>query len=559
MLIVSRAILSLTLLGFAFTSYAEEPHVPETVREEQSEETSIRVILLVPNNEALKDLDTAPLSGVVNRNVQLPGNSQKFLDELEIKYLGQPLTQEEMTKIKRAIIRYYRSENHPAVAVRFVQKGGQEGIAVFIISEAKIQNVSSQGPDRASSRASKEHLEKYYDIQTEEYVAQDVLLNNVDWQNRNPFRRTIVPFPQGSEAGTSDLKFWSEDRFPVRFFAGADNSGTKFTGRTRLYGGLTWGHVFGADDLLHYQYTINPTIDKFQSHYGTYIYFLPSKHILNVFATYSTTDPDIRGFHGKGTCVQASFRYTVPLLPLYGPLKQEITAGADYKNTNTNLFFIDSSHPIHSRRVNIAQLVLNYSFERTWTRNEVEFALETFLSPGRTFWLANQSNSAYHTLRPHAKNWYGYGRLTVGDVYQLPRCFSIAGLLRVQASFTPLLPTEQFGLGGYNTVRGYHERAFNADEALCANFEIRSPSLHLMKRCQDELIFLGFIDYGLGFNLEPTKGYPSSGHLLGAGPGVRYQIDTHFSARADYGFRLHKVSGDRSGGGVAHVGVVGIF
>lgn len=508
-------------------------------------EERIQGILLVPEEEALEGLDTAHIRGVVNSGVPLPEPSEKILTDLESKYLGEPLSEEELVKIKRAIIRHYRRSGHPAVAVRIDQQEIGNGIAIFVITEAEA-NICFEG----KRWVSKEHLEKYVDIRTGENIAQDVLLNNVNWLNRNPFRRTFVLFAPDSEEGVSDLKFIEEDKFPVRFFLGGDNSGTKFTGRTRLYGGLTWGHVLGREDLIHYQYTINPDLHKFQSHYGVYYSFLPWKHILSLYGIYETTKKD-------GKFAQGSFRYTMPLEPLFGEFKHETTVGVDYKNVNTNLFFIDSHHPIFSRSVNIGQLAVNYSLVRDWERNELELSAEYFYSPGRI--LANQSNSAYRTLRPHAKAWYSYGRLTVGDVYMLPRCCSLSALVRLQATMSPLLPTEQFGLGGYDTVRGYHERAFNADEALCANLEFRAPPLHFVKKWEDECIFLAFIDYGLGYNLKPSPGYPASGHLLGIGPGVRYQIDTHFSLRADYGFRFHKVPGQDGHGGVAHLGVVGFF
>jgi len=505
-----------------------------------AEEVSIRGILLVPNEEILKSTDTTSVEGAVNQDVILPGNGQKLLDDLDKKYVGQPLTLEELIKIKRAIIRYYRKEHHPAVSVRIPPQDSSQGVVAFIIVEAKVGAVVYEG----NRWVTKDHLEKYIDIHTGDFISEDILMNNIAWSNRNPFRRTVVVFAPGSIEGTTDLKFISEDRFPVRLFAGADNAGTRFTGYDREYGGMTWGNAFGIGDVLHYQYTINSNLNKFQSHYGSYTSFLPWKNILTVFGKYEKT---VEG----GKFVQGSVRYIMPIFPLYGPVKREAAIGADYKNINTNLFFVEH-HPRFAPMVNIFQVYLNYAYEWVWKKNELELALELYFSPGE--WLANQSKHDYRRLRPHAKNIYTYGQLTLGDVYLLPHKFSVSGNLRLQGSFQPLLPCEQFGLGGYNTVRGYREREFNADEALCANAELRFPTIRLMKKKRDELIFLGFIDYGLGYNLQPSKGYPSSGHLLGIGPGMRYQIDTHFSVRVDYGVRLLRDSGS-----MFHAGIEGIF
>lgn len=109
---VSRALLSCAL-GLCTAVYAQEsPEAPPSI-EEAKQAITVRGILLVPSEEILKTLDTSHVRGVVNDQVPLPGDSQKILDELETKYLGQPLTQEELVKIKRAVIRYYRREGHP--------------------------------------------------------------------------------------------------------------------------------------------------------------------------------------------------------------------------------------------------------------------------------------------------------------------------------------------------------------------------------------------------------------------------------------------------------------
>ncbi len=501
-----------------------------------SNESVLQGIILAPNEESLKNCPTSPHE-VVNCQVALPGNGKKLLDILRAKYLEQPLTEEEMVKVKRAIIRFYRSEGHPAVDVQIREL--KNGFVAFIITD-------KEGVFRSGRVISRSHLEKYIDIATGENIAQDLLLTNVDYLNRNPFRRSIVLFPPDSQEGTSDLKLIN-DKFPVRFFLGGDNSGTRFTGRSRIYGGLTWDHVLGLDDVIHYQYSCNPNLHKFQSHYGTYIAFFPWKNILTVSGLYEKTE--------GGKQLQTTFRYTVPLEPINKAFKQEGTMGLNYKNLNTNRFFIDTG-PIRTHFVNLIQLYINYSLERAWKKNELTCALEVFLAPGKV--LANQSDSSFSALRPHAKNKYIYVRGTLGDLYKLPHNFSLAGLLRFQLATSPLLPSEQFGLGGYNTVRGYYERTLNADDALCVNAELRFPSISLIRKGKDELIFLGFIDYGLGFNLDPSSGNPSREHLLGLGPGLRYQIDTHFSLRGDWGFQLHKLSG-RNPQSVAHVGVVGLF
>jgi hemolysin activation/secretion protein len=111
-----------------------------------------------------------------------------------------------------------------------------------------------------------------------------------------------------------------------------------------------------------------------------------------------------------------------------------------------------------------------------------------------------------------------------------------------------------FPLGGYNTVRGYEEQLFVADDTLCANLEIHAPKISFLCKKRDELIFLAFMDYGYGHNLFPFEDERTNQSLWSVGTGMRYRINPYFSFRADYGFKLKSVQFDDSHVGKAHVG-----
>lgn len=104
------------------------------------------------------------------------------------------------------------------------------------------------------------------------------------------------------------------------------------------------------------------------------------------------------------------------------------------------------------------------------------------------------------------------------------------------------MPTEQYGLGGYNTVRGYDERVANGDNAWVTNVELRTPPGSIFKifgnqEVEDRIQFLAFWDYGwVGFN-NAAPGQVAT-YLMGVGPGLRYNIDRFVSVQFDWGFQL---------------------
>ena len=109
------------------------------------------------------------------------------------------------------------------------------------------------------------------------------------------------------------------------------------------------------------------------------------------------------------------------------------------------------------------------------------------------------------------------------------------------------MPTEQYGLGGYNTVRGYDERAANGENAYVFNTELRTPPGSIFKifgnqEVDDSIQFLAFFDYGFTGNIKPPSGSTTQQDfwLMSVGPGLRYNIDRFVSVRFDWGFQLHR-------------------
>lgn len=136
-------------------------------------------------------------------------------------------------------------------------------------------------------------------------------------------------------------------------------------------------------------------------------------------------------------------------------------------------------------------------------------------------------NADYNALRPGAKNHWVIGRASFKYLQSLPARFGILLHGRGQISSQNLLPSEQVGLGGFDTVRGYTERQLNYDSALLATVELQSPSFRVLglKRAKfkDNAYFIGFVDCGYGGNHNLIPGEPNSDYLLGVGPGLRYQ------------------------------------
>jgi hemolysin activation/secretion protein len=131
----------------------------------------------------------------------------------------------------------------------------------------------------------------------------------------------------------------------------------------------------------------------------------------------------------------------------------------------------------------------------------------------------------------------------------------------LQTSNDNLATSEQIGFGGYDTVRGYDEREINEDGGYLFSTELHTPPIGVgdlfhLPTIKDQLQFLGFWDYGAGYNHEPGPGERSETCLSGVGVGLRYVINTYFSLRYDYGFQLVNTGLDHDHGHRSDIGIV---
>jgi hemolysin activation/secretion protein len=99
--------------------------------------------------------------------------------------------------------------------------------------------------------------------------------------------------------------------------------------------------------------------------------------------------------------------------------------------------------------------------------------------------------------------------------------WDIQTILRTDVQLTddPLLPLEQFAVGGRYTVRGYRENQMVRDNGLVASLEFRIPLIQ-EKSWADYLHLAPFVDYGTAWN-ESTS-FSDAEDITSAGLGLRW-------------------------------------
>ncbi len=110
----------------------------------------------------------------------------------------------------------------------------------------------------------------------------------------------------------------------------------------------------------------------------------------------------------------------------------------------------------------------------------------------------------------------------------------------VQFADRNLLPSEQLGIGGQSSVRGYRQDALLTDAGLFASAEFRFP-LYRNPTSRWLLQAAPFIDVGTGWNLGENPD-PTTRTVASVGLGLRLQAGDRVSARFDWGLPLVKLA-----------------
>lgn len=483
-----------------------------------------------------------PVEGIEIRELTLPGPKEVLEKRLCPFLSGKDLTSCDVEAIRNEVARFYADYHHPFVRISVPKQSRSNSILSLVVQEALIGKIEVKGNEHFSSQS----IEKLLRVRSKDTINTKQMLSDINFINRNPFRRVDVIYSAGDLPGTTDILLSTQDRITFRAYAGYDNTGVEPLGEGRLFGGFNWANVFNLDHIFSFQYTTNPSHpSQFQSCTAHYTAPLSWRHVLVTYGGYSwIQSPTTPGARSNGQTAQASFRYQIPLPPFNGFL-HECEWGADWKWTNNEIIF--NSNSGIERYANLFQFEAGYNLDYQTQNTNTTFEITALAGPGK--WLPHQSDSDYFLLRNGAKPAYFYFRSTLSEVVQMPKGFSIWSFLRGQMSTSNLLPSEQVGLGGYDTIRGYYERTFNVDNAFIANLEIRAPTIKFSKQTprnqiRNELTFLGFFDYGYGANHQGNVAGESETKptvwLASAGPGVRWYFGEYISARLDWGIRIHQ-------------------
>lgn len=342
-------------------------------------------------------------------------------------------------------------------------------------------------------------------------LARDIALSN-----ESQGRQVEVTVKQGAQPDTVDATVKVQDRLPWIFLGGLDNTGTKEPARSRLTLGLQYANLFDLDHSITATYVTSPEATQSVKQYGGF-YSAPLYAWGGSASAYwfkSTTDSGVVGgvftVSGAGTFMGAG--YTQRLLP-FGPVQAALSLNLDDKLFDDQTAF--NGVPIGTK-VRSRPLSLGASAKAEG---------QDWSASGGLTWLDNLSGGSnndelsYAVARLGARpNWDAW-RVNLVATVALPGNLALTGRGSAQIADQPLIPGEQFGLGGFDSLRALEMREVLGDRGWQYTLELRSPPLPGINAA-----VVGFWDAGYVSRKEAPAGTNGSEMAQDFGVGLRWQV-----------------------------------
>jgi hemolysin activation/secretion protein len=495
----------------------------------------LKGILIYGGSEKVRKESESAMCCVQVEDVALLSNNRSFLKKLSNEYVGKTLTQGALWKLKADIADFYCEKGQPFVIVTIPKQMLSNGILKIVVEEAVLGNVTVQG----NKYYTPSQIKNYLTVEPGCPIDGRQLLKDMARMNQNPFRRTDAIYRPGKKPGTADLELATIDRWPYRFYMGADNTGTIATDRDRFFFGVNLGKTIVEDSEISYQFTCSPNWNLFNAQTALFRVPFPARQTFIAYGGYTQVQPKLSdGDSEKSQSWQVDGRYRIPIITNTSFL-QEFILGFDYKQVIARIK--RSGIQIFNNLASIDQFMIGYDLGHRSPHHKLALVLELYGAPGNMS--HGNTTEKFEAFRPGAGPQYAYFKLSHSFAYRFKH-FWVSYDINGQLSSKNLLPSEQFTLAGYNAVRGFEERVVNVDNAILLNLTLQTPRFSIGKlagwsrRSFDELYFLAFFDCGYGGNTNPLIGESRTVSLGSIGPGVRYQIDRYVTARFDYGFQL---------------------
>lgn len=455
--------------------------------------------------------------------------SPERLTEVTAPYAGREITFAELLQARTAVTQLYVDAGYITSGAYIPPQTLTDGVVVIQVLEGRLEEINVSGTERLAPGYVRSRLA----LAGAAPLNVPKLLEGLQLLQLNPLIQTIsADLQAGVSPGTSVLEVQVTEANTFDFTVALDNARSPSVGSFERQFTFSEGNLLGLGDRISLGYTNTDGSNDFD---GSYVVPVnPRNGTLGVSVGFTGSEVIEPPFEVLEISAESRYYELTYRQPVVETPNQEFALGLTLsrQESQTELGIEDiGPFPLSpgadgQGRTRITAL----RFFQEWTKRSSQqvLAARSQFSVGLDLF-----DPTINEDEPDSRffAWRGQGqwvRLLAADTLLLVRG-------DVQLADAPLVPLEQFGLGGQQTVRGYRQDFLLTDNGAVLSAEVRVPVLRVPE-VEGLLQVAPFFDIGAAWNTEGTD--PEDNTLLGTGLGFLWQQGDNFSARLDWGFPL---------------------
>ncbi len=497
--------------------------------------------LPVPSSAELDALGAQ--AGLVIRELDVTGNtvfSDEVLTQAVATYLGRPLDSADLERIRRALTAVYVDAGYVSSGATLPEQDVRDGRLRIEITEGRLAEIRIQGTKRYRPSV----LRKRLDRVAGSPVRVKDLESALRVLSQDPrIARLDARLEPGPVAGTSILRVMVEEADPASLVFAFDNYETPSVGSYAGHADVAHANPLGLGDFLGSHLTVTEGLYRVDGSYAIPVH--PSGTELTFDLRYSDAeilDDAVKALDITNESLSYSFgvRQT-----LYRTPRDWLDAGLAFDRRWSRSKLDGDPYSFVEGTENGRSELSVLRADGSWTRRGRSSALtlRTIFSWGLdALGSTIQHGSAVVREDPITGDLEfspgdppdGVFFSWVGQLRYLYR-FEATGIevgLRgdLQLSDRPLLPLEQFAIGGPGSVRGYRTNQLAADEGFASGVDVRLP-LWRTDTGRSLVSLVPFYEIGRIWNHERSTQGKRTLSSLGAGielephPDITFQLD----------------------------------
>ncbi|MBI2312479.1 MAG: ShlB/FhaC/HecB family hemolysin secretion/activation protein [Betaproteobacteria bacterium] len=486
--------------------------------------------------------------------------SAEELDRIVAPYAGKQRDFADVQRALEALQKAYFDRGLTAVQVLLPEQELEQGVIRFRVIEATIGKVAIEGAEFFTDANIRNSLPA---LQEGRPPNSKRIGENLRLANESPAKRTAIILKSTDKEEVIDATLKVTDEKHWKSGLTLDNTGTAATGTYRV--GLSYRHanMFDRDHIMSLQYLTSPEKSENVAVLG-FGYRIPLYALGDHFEIFlgrsdvdsGTVETAGAPFQISGSGTVLGLRYNQLLGKVHESYDQRLVYGWDWRDYKPVVVQPGQNVNLLSD-VTVRPFSLTYLGQWRFTTSDLGF----YLSGAQNIAFGNDGTRAdIDAARKFGRGDYFIFRYG----FNFNKAFENDWLFRfsysAQDTRDALVPGEQFGLGGAESVRGFLEREIASDKGKLVKFEVYSPDMAQKLGIKNtRLRLLAFGDAGevVRNNVQGSE-IPWEG-VSSLGIGLRLSYGSHVSLRLDLAQVQNGGGTQHRGDGRAHFGLLVVY